>query len=583
MRRTYTLPMFALGLVFGGGLLASLVQTSGDVKIKDVRFSGTGGVTMSALLYVPPNATPQAPAPGVLAIHGYINSRETHSAYAIELARRGYVVLALDQTGHGYSAAPAFANGYGGPDGLTYLRSLDIVDKRQVVLEGHSMGGWAVLIAAGLQRDNYRSIAISGSSTGTLGAPNGDAKFPRNLGVVYALYDEFSGLMWGSPIPRDVVETDKLKALFGTRERVQVEQLYGSVEAGTARKLYVPHQTHPWNHISSVAIGQVLDWVQATSTAPNALPPSDQIWQWKEFGTTLSLFGVLLLLFAVSALLLETPFWGSLREDPPSAHGASGAGYWIGVLLTLLIPIVLYVPVQEWAGEVIKPGPVLSQNLTTGLMCWALATGLISLGLFCAWHVASARRHGATARTYGLTWAAPARTGGQIAKTFLFALAVVGAGYLSLVLTDVLFKTDFRMWVVAAKPLAPIRAWIFLCYVMPFTAFFIVSGLVLHGQLRREGESLPRAMMRNALLTVAGFVGFMVLQYVPLFSGGTMMFPNAHLLTILGFQLLFVLPVTGVVSTYLFYRTGHVFAGAFVNGLFVTWLLVGGQATHHAF
>ena len=216
VQRRFGLSIAALSLVFGGALLAHFVQTSGGVQLRDVRFQGTGGLTMSALLYVPPNATPDTPAPGVLAVHGYINSRETQSPYAIELARRGYVVLALDQTGHGYSSPPSFANGYGGPDGLTYLRGLDIVDKSQIVLEGHSMGGWASLIAAGAQRDAYRSIVVSGSSTGTLGAPDGDATFPRNLGLVVARFDEFSGLMWGAAIARDVVSTSKLKKLFGT-------------------------------------------------------------------------------------------------------------------------------------------------------------------------------------------------------------------------------------------------------------------------------------------------------------------------------------------------------------------------------
>ena len=103
---------------------------------------------MSGLLYIPPNATPQIPAPGILAVHGYINSRETQDGFAIEFARRGYVVLALDQTGHGYSDPPAFAGGFGGPDGLAYLRSLEFVDKNNIGLEGHSMGGWTVLAAA---------------------------------------------------------------------------------------------------------------------------------------------------------------------------------------------------------------------------------------------------------------------------------------------------------------------------------------------------------------------------------------------------------------------------------------------------
>ena len=142
-------------------------------QIHDVRFKGAKGNTMSALLYIPPNATAQTPAPGILAVHGYINSRETQDGFAIEFARRGYVVLALDQTGHGYSDPPAFANGFGGPDGLAHLRSLDIVDKTNIGLEGHSMGGWTVLAAATAMPNDYKSMVLEGSSTGKPFAADG--------------------------------------------------------------------------------------------------------------------------------------------------------------------------------------------------------------------------------------------------------------------------------------------------------------------------------------------------------------------------------------------------------------------------
>lgn len=111
MHRRWSLAIVGLVLILAGGVLAWLTQTSGGIQIRDVRFPGAKGNTMSALLYIPPNATPQLPAPGILAVHGYINSRETQDGFAIEFARRGYVVLALDQTGHGYSDGPAFATG----------------------------------------------------------------------------------------------------------------------------------------------------------------------------------------------------------------------------------------------------------------------------------------------------------------------------------------------------------------------------------------------------------------------------------------------------------------------------------------
>jgi len=46
----------------------------------------------------------------------------TQDGFVVEFARRGYVVRALDQIGHGNSDPPTFANGVGGPDGLAYPR-----------------------------------------------------------------------------------------------------------------------------------------------------------------------------------------------------------------------------------------------------------------------------------------------------------------------------------------------------------------------------------------------------------------------------------------------------------------------------
>ena len=118
MHRKWSLAITGAILILAGGALAHLTQTSGGITIKDVRFAGAKGTTMSALLYIPANATAKTPAPGVLAVHGYINSRETQDGFAIEFARRGYVVVALDQTGHGYSDPPRLPTALAGPTGL---------------------------------------------------------------------------------------------------------------------------------------------------------------------------------------------------------------------------------------------------------------------------------------------------------------------------------------------------------------------------------------------------------------------------------------------------------------------------------
>ena len=264
-----------------------------------MRFKGAKGNTMSALLYVPPNATAQTPAPGILAIHGYINSRETQDGFAIEFARRGYVVLALDQTGHGYSDPPAFANGFGGPDGLAHLRSLEVVDKNNIGLEGHSMGGWAVLAAATAMPNDYKAMVLEGSSTGKPFAADGTTSWPRNVALVFAQYEEFSNLMWGVEQARDVTQSPKLWAMFGTQGPVEPGKVYGDIAQGTARVLYTPAITHPAEHISHQAIGYSLDWFAKTLQGGTPRPADDQIWLRKEIGTLIALIGFVALLIGV--------------------------------------------------------------------------------------------------------------------------------------------------------------------------------------------------------------------------------------------------------------------------------------------
>jgi hypothetical protein len=44
-------------LILAGSLLAHLTQTSGGIRVEDISFKGAKGNTMSALLYIPPNAS----------------------------------------------------------------------------------------------------------------------------------------------------------------------------------------------------------------------------------------------------------------------------------------------------------------------------------------------------------------------------------------------------------------------------------------------------------------------------------------------------------------------------------------------
>lgn len=103
----------ALVLLFSFMALAGGVQKNfGAVDIALVEIGNGDLGTVTGKLYTPKTATPDHPAPAVLLLHGYQNDKDTSGAYAIELSRRGYVVLAIDEYGHGANGAGMIERGY---------------------------------------------------------------------------------------------------------------------------------------------------------------------------------------------------------------------------------------------------------------------------------------------------------------------------------------------------------------------------------------------------------------------------------------------------------------------------------------
>ena len=575
MRRRWSLATAGLFLIIAGGLLAHLTQTAGGIKIQDIRFKGAKDNTMSALLYIPPNATAQTPAPGILAVHGYINSRETQDGFAIEFARRGYVVLALDQTGHGYSDPPAFANGFGGPDGLAHLRSLDFVDKNNIGLEGHSMGGWTVLAAAAAMPNDYKSMVLEGSSTGKPFAADGTPSWPRNIALVFAQYEEFSNLMWGVDRARDVTQSPKLWAMFGTQGPVEPGKLYGDIAQGTARVLYTPAITHPAEHISHEAIGYSLDWFAKTLQGGTPKPADDQIWFRKEIGTLIALLGFVALLIGVFDGLLEAQMFSRLRLPEiadgtmPKHVAASGRRWTTAFVLSAFIPALTYYPAFALAGTFVKPSAFLPQGITNQIMVWAVINALITLALMPF---------------------APKRASraGIVGQSVVIAVATVIAGYAALWLADLAFKIDFRFWIVALKLMSAKQFLIFLIYLVPFTAFFVIALHVLHRNFSTMGAGRGALYLTNIFALTLGFIVLLVLQYGTLWISGKLFNPLPDpgfvpLSTIVAIQFVPLLAICAVIATFTWRRTGSSLPGALICSLFVTWYVVAGTATQAAF
>ena len=573
------LGLFALGwaLVLAGGLIASLVQTSGGVTITDIRYPGQDGVVFSALLYQPATATPQHPAPAVLVSHGFINTREMQSPFAIELARRGFVVMAMDMSGHGYSGGALGQQGFGGPASLAYLRALPFVDKANIGLEAHSLGGAPVVDAALAYPDGYKAIVLEGSTTGVLGQPGeGSTSFPHNLEVVMGRYDEFAQTMWQVAKGSDVPRSARLMKIFGTTAPVVPGQLYGDIKAGTARMLVNPPVDHPQEHFSTAGVGAAVDWFQRTLTGEAApKPPGDQIWFGKEIGTLIGFIGCVVLMLGTFQLLLSTPLFAGLGQAPQPAATARGPRWWLGFVIATALPTLTFYPLMKIAPLIFftpfaltKTMPfalsVFSEQITNQLAVWAVITGFIGLVL------SLALRSGKT--VFPHRWIA----------AIGIALASVGVGYLALVVVDLLFKVDFRFWVLGLKLLDERHFGLFVVYLPFFAVYFFMALKGFCAGLPVKGEGETSALVFGALAMGLGFSAMLAAQYLTMHATGLLLTPGEPLNTIIAFQFVPLLAVIGVIAAFTYRRTGDYVPGAAICALFITWYIVAGTAVFPA-
>lgn len=561
MLRKWGFLILGLVLILGGSYLAHAIQTAGGVEVRDVRFAGDGGLTQSALIYIPPGATVARPAPAVLASHGYINTREMQSPFAIELARRGFVVLAMDMVGHGYSeGAVGQVKDLGGPAALRYLQSLPFVDKANIGLEGHSMGGGPVSSAAAAQPDGYRAMVLEGSTPGFLGA-KAPARI-NNLAVVFGQYDEFAPLMWGVPKGALVANSPKLAKVFGVPGPVLVGKIYGDVHDGSARVLENPPVTHPWEHFSRAGVGGAVDWFEKTLTGEaNPLPPADQIWIWKDVGTAIGFVGFVLLLLGTFEALLTTPLFASLNQPAQPVAERRGGKWWLAFALTAAVPALTYFPAMNLGG-LFFPMQLFPQLVQNQLIVWALANALISF-LF-----SLVLRGGKP--VFANDWP----------KSIGIAAATMAVGYLSIVLVDAVFKVDYRFWVLGLKPLDARHALMAIPYLIPWTVFFLVALRALSANLAVRGEGFIVQAGAWKLAMSLGFIVLLVVEYATLFQTGLLFTPKEPLNTIVAIQFVPLLATVGAIAALTYRRTNSYVPGALICALLLSWYVTAGTATH---
>lgn len=419
-------------------LIANVIQTNGgkvDVSMGKVEYTATGNGRSNTgelvyKLYVPEGVTADNPAPAVLLLHGYQNDHETCAAYAIELARRGAVVMALDEFGHGWTTLGLTNRGYvnhkvtvnygedseadgtyteiggagryrimmnfsnlsffkdyytkgsdgseltdsscGGAFAYAILAGMDIVDSSRMAISGHSMGtwsGWSVAAAYSGTSIAPRATILQCGELFRDKAYDADKIKFNNVLLLQAKYDEFSYFRdYKNTVTDELLTSDlRLEFLDCSASAAAWNTTFGSFADGSARRIELLNTNHRLTTHNRHGLATSLEWFDnAIDLDTSKYSYSDNAAMVKEYLVLFAMLLVLAAMFPLMELLLSTKFFGKVAQPLPPKETIKPEKLWWRGAVITILIAGLSFPFMTQLGHGLLPLPEGVFRMTIG-------------------------------------------------------------------------------------------------------------------------------------------------------------------------------------------------------------------------
>ena len=649
-------------VIFLSSFIASAIQSNGwSIEVTDLRdaenegtaISLTGeeteinGKVVSGILFKPKDATADNPLPAVVLTHGYLNNREMQLQNAIELARRGFVVLTVDREGHGNyensgetSAVMATSGLY---DSVKYLYNMDYVDKDKIGISGHSMGGMTTAMT--LMQDRQLGLVSAGliQAWSTFMGAGADV----DVGMLKAQDDEFfftTNEGEDGTISREYLSTQAAKTFIGNTELEgdvvsgaiyvngqAVETTGGQETEGAFRVVYEISGVHPQNHCSVEGANAVVNFFYNAFGTPNGyeyISEGNQVWWVKEAFSLIGMIGFFALIFPLVSLLLTTPVFRSLRvakqqvvEETVVVTDETGAeqtmvcqklvwdganiplqpkplkgvqkniSYWLAAIgIMLFSGFSIHSICTEYGSKWFPNTQLYPQDTTNWVAMWAVCSALFSLAVILFFWLANTVvnkiRYGDNYLEYQENPFAAGKiaTGlGGLLKTFVLALLVLGILMAVLYTNWAIWTVDFRIWTLAVKVF---DMGVLLPTIVRYGVFFGIFFIVsaLFNETYRA-SNIPEwaSTLINVFFNFFGVLLVIAIQYGEFTSTGVMWQPDMNLGYIVLFPMVPILAIATVISRRMTAKTGNMWLGAFINTLLFTLITCSNTASSFAY
>lgn len=608
-------------------LVATLVNWGvvtgwGKTHVDRITIDGNDGAKFSALVYRPDNATDKTPAPAIMMYHGNAGNARNHESWAMEFARRGFVVVSIDQFGSGDSQG-YFDGSETGP--LTsrslideanlfyeYADSLPFVDSSNIITSGHSMGCASAAGVGALH--NTKGILLASPVIFLDKGSDAEAAWNNYQGDVAAWIGavELDGSTYDNKVQalqKKAAGTmlSKVQRYDASANVIVPDQVYGSFEEGNGFLYGIEYnRIHEAAFVSTQTIGHLLEYgQQMVDSVPNYIDPSDQVWPVKDYTGLFGIFAWAAFVFATALLLVEeVPAFAAVRRPLARNIGARRQGLVVGSLVALLVP---YLVIKTDAFGIVGGSHYSNLyaagfNLGYSNMGFGVVIGLsicCTVGLLV--FLFFKRKEKLTPADFGFTPTGYAELPSRgkkveavllmIVKSALVAALALAIGFIYTKLQTEVFGTDFYSWFFGVKDLPVWKVPNYLNYLAIFIICFIVLSIDMN-VIRRlpttgsETKDLVLAMAVNLVLAVTVIIVIVAVKW-HLQTIGSPADTNWFWSMGLDTQRIWGLPVGMTVATlgatFLYKKTGNIWLCALLIGSIacLMGLLYGGTRFHY--
>ncbi len=588
-------------IVFMAAAMASRIQTSGGrVVINDIKIPTENGQWVAGDLFKPRSATSEHPAPLIVVIPGFQRSREALANIAIELARRGIVVISIDPYAQGRSSSSmsrlaATTEGYGMFAVVDYAANssnLNYIDKSRIAATGHSAGGNAAIrggnyfgreAQASGEPSKLHSVFVSGYVLTLRNDVLQDVR--SNIGVSYAFYDEGAyrnelknGDMRIAPETLRVVNLGRDTDLPPVTE-VELGHYYGELADRTLRVVHNERILHPFQPYMSEATANQIEYFEHVFGLESGLSSRDQVWYWKELLGAISLVAALVALIPLSRILLQAPYFQRIvRPLPPALPRPQGKGrliFWLLFAFAALVACFSYIPMAELSQKLFVDASsrrmtwFFPQRMNNAVMLWAVLNGSLGYLLFYLSYRFFGRKHGVKPEMWGAKISPP-----ELARTFLLALMLFFFYFLMVFTLYYLFHVDYNFLFMGVRVFRPELLFLLCMYVPFFFIFFLSNSLRVNAAMRFEGTPEWKSMLLSGIANSLGLFLIVLVQYLAFAVTGTVYWTDGWLYVNLLFAVVPMMFVLPYFNRYFFRVTGRIYLGPMVTCMIFIMVLI---------